>query len=236
MFAERKYYFTGFYISVFLYALVFVSLAYTIGKSDVFIQRFTSKENFLDIMIVERPKEEPKVVERVTVTTTPKSDGAPATVKTQSAGVQDLFKSVNTTKLTETGTKASTPSRLDGKSTPKQDNASKIVEKLNFKQQRTLEVTSSSSGIYDPFIGKIQDMLDENWQNTAFTTSDAKAEVTIEVDNMGHFSYYIAKLSYNSDFNSKLRGFLDEMKNEVFPPYEGSGKFAMNIIFKDLME
>jgi len=236
MFAERKYYFTGFYISIFLYALVFVSLAYTIGKSDVFIQRFTSKENFLDIMIVERPKEEPKVVERVTVTTTPKSDGAKAAVKTQTAGIQDLFKNVNTTKLTETGAKASTPSRLDGKSTPKQDNASKLVEKLNFKQQSTLEVTSSSSGVYDPFIGKIQDMLYDSWQNTVFTTSGMEAEVTIEIDNMGHFSYYIAKLSYNGDFNSKLKSFLDDMKNEIFPPYEGNGKFTMNTIFKDLME
>jgi hypothetical protein len=34
----------------------------------------------------------------------------------------------------------------------------------------------------------------------------------------------------------KLQEFLDRMRNEIFPPYTGAGKFTMKIIFKDEIE
>ncbi|MDR1460318.1 MAG: TonB C-terminal domain-containing protein [Campylobacteraceae bacterium] len=236
MVAEKQYYLTGFYISLALYMVIFCALAYSINKSDVFFQRFTSKKDVLDIILVETPKEMLALSVSSTITTSQqKSASGPASTKTQTAGVQDLFKTIDETKLTQIGTKQSTPSRLNDKSVP-QENASKILDKLDFKQQRTLVVTGVSSGTYDPFIGKIQDMLDEKWQGTIYTSSGAQAEVEIKIDKAGSFSYSIVTLSYNSDFNMKLKSFLDDMRTERFPPYEGNGEFNMKTIFKDLME
>ncbi|MDR1555253.1 MAG: TonB C-terminal domain-containing protein [Campylobacteraceae bacterium] len=233
---EKRYYLTGFYISLVLYASIFCVLTYFVSKSDIFIQRFTSKKDVLDIMLVEAPKDKITISVSSTLATSKKeSTSSPASTKTQTAGVQDLFKTIDETKLTQTGAKQSTPSRLDGKDTP-QENASKILDKLEFKQQRTLIVTGASSGIYDPFIGKIQDMLYERWQNTIYTSSGAKAEVEVKIDKIGKFSYSIVTLSYNTDFNLKLKNFLDDMRQEQFPPYEGDGDFNMKTIFKDLME
>jgi protein TonB len=235
MVAEKRYYLTGFYISLILYATVFCSLAYSISKSDILIQRFTSKKDILDVILVETPKEKLTItVSSSTSTPKQQSKTTPASIKTQTAGVQDLFKTIDEAKLTQIGAKQSEPSRLDGKSMP-QKNASELLDKLEF-QQRTFVVTEASSGIYDPFIGKIQDMLYEKWQNTIYTSSGVQAEVEIKIDKAGGFSYYIVTLSYNSDFNLKLKNFLDDMQSKSFPPYEGEGEFSMKTIFKDLME
>ncbi|MDR0407843.1 MAG: TonB C-terminal domain-containing protein [Campylobacteraceae bacterium] len=236
MIVEKRYYLTGFYISLILYATIFCALAYSISKSDILFQRFTSKKDVLDIILVEAPKEILTLSVSSTMTTTSQQKFAsgPASAKTQTAGVQDLFKTIDETKLTQSGTKQSTPSRLNDQNSP-QENASKILDKLEFKQQ-TLVVKGASSGIYDPFIGKIQDMLDEKWQDTIYTYSGAQAEVEIKIDKVGSFSYSIVTLSYNNEFNVKLKSFLDDMQKEHFPPYEGNGKFSMKTIFKDLME
>ncbi|MDR3178294.1 MAG: TonB C-terminal domain-containing protein [Campylobacteraceae bacterium] len=233
---ETRYYFTGFYISLGIYIAMFCGLVYLVNKSDILIQRFTSKKDVLNIMLVEAPKEQlPIKVSSATTTPTPKPDSSPASIKTQTVGVQDLFKTIDETKLKQQGAKQSTPSRLDGKSIS-QENASKILDKLEFKQQRALTVTGTNAGIYDPFVGKIQDMLDGKWQETLYTSSGAQAEVEIKINKNGDFSYSIVTLSYNSDFNLKLKDFLDEMRQEHFPPYEGNGEFSMKTIFKDLME
>jgi protein TonB len=203
------------------------------------MQRFTSKKDVLNIMLIDAPKEE-LTIKVSSTTIKPKQQPVaptPASVKTQTVGVQDLFKTIDETKLKQQGApKQLTPSRIDGNNTNQQENVSKILDKLEFKQQRTHTMTQVKSGIYDPFIGKIQDILDEKWQETMYTSSGAQAEVEIKIDNAGSFSYSIVTLSYNSDFNLKLENFLDEMLKESFPPYEGNGEFSMKIIFKDLME
>jgi protein TonB len=228
----------GFYISLLLYTATFCALGYSINKSDVFLQRFTSKKDVLDIILIETPKEILTIGVSSTITAPQqKSTSGPASTKTQTIGIQDLFNNINETKLTQMGTKQSIPNRLNDKSIPQeQENISKIIDKLEFKQQQVLVVAGATSGTYDPFVGKIQDILNEKWQNTIYTSSGAQAEVEIKIDKNGKFSYYIATLSYNSDFNLKLKNFLDNMLMEDFPRYEGNDKFAMKIIFKDLME
>jgi protein TonB len=203
------------------------------GKSPDFLQRFTAKENFLDIILVE--KKEVTGDDKTSSATVTKKDSLPASAITQTQGIKDLFANIDEKTLAKIGAKATTPSRLDGKEN-QPNNASKLLDKLNFKKQSTLSVTSASSGIYDPFIGKIQDILSEKWAETLYTVTGANAQVEIIIDNSGDFSYYIVSLSYNNDFNEKLKNFLEEMKGEIFPPYEGAGFFKFNTIFKDEVE
>jgi protein TonB len=203
------------------------------GSSPDFLQRFTAKENFLDVILVEKKQESGE--DKSSSVTVTKKDSSPASVKTQTEGIKDLFANIDDKKLTKSGAVASQPSRLDGKNAA-QNNASKLLDKLNFKKQSTLSVTSASSGTFDPFIGKISDILSEKWAETIYTTAGMKAQVEITINNSGAFSYSIVSLSYNNDFNEKLKNFLENMRDEVFPPYEGEGIFKFNTIFKDEME
>lgn len=232
--SANRYYLTGFYISFFLYALIFVSLVYAFGNSSVLLQRYTSKQNFLDIILVERPKDITETGKSAT-SPTRNAESAKAATKTQTAGVQDLFKKIDTSKMQNEGDKqTSTPSRLAGKNDAKADNASKILDRLEFKQASSL-MTASSSAEYDEYKGKIQDMLIEKWQNTIETESGAEAEVLIKIDSMGYFSYSIEKPSYNADFNFKLENFLEERKQEIFPIHK-DGEFSLQTTFRDLSE
>ncbi|MDR2635253.1 MAG: TonB C-terminal domain-containing protein [Campylobacteraceae bacterium] len=233
MSAEKRFYIIGFYVSLGIYAALFITLAHMYGSVPDILQRFTARENSLDIILVDRKQQSGE--DKTSTTTVVKQNSSPATIQTKTMGIQDLFAAVDEKNLTKVGSKVSTPSRLDGQEN-QSNNASKLLDKLTFKQQSTLTVTSSSSGIYDPFIGKIQDMLLEKWSATIYTVSGMHAQVEITIDNNGDFSYSIVSLSYNSDFNEKLKSFLEEMKVEVFPPYEGEGVFKFNTIFKDEME
>ncbi|MDR2080407.1 MAG: TonB C-terminal domain-containing protein [Campylobacteraceae bacterium] len=233
MSAERRFYLIGFYISLGLYLLIFTALAHVYGKSPDFLQRFTAKDNFLDIILVERKDiaGEDKTSSAAVI----KQNSSPASAITQTQGVKDLFANIDESALVKSGAAASQPSRLDGKNTP-QNNASRLLDKLKFKQQSTMTINSASSGIRDPFVGKIQDMLSEKWAETPYTVAGANAQVEITINNGGGFSYSIVSLSYNNDFNEKLKSFLEEMRGEAFPPYEGAGFFKFNTTFKDEVE
>ncbi|MDR1615212.1 MAG: TonB C-terminal domain-containing protein [Campylobacteraceae bacterium] len=234
MSAEKRFYFIGFYISLGLYGSMLIFLAYMYNQSPDFLQRFTAKDNFLDIILVEK-RETITGEDKSSTVTIVNQDSSPASAKTQTVGIQDLFDNIDEKNLTKSGTKASSPSRLDGKN-DSQNNASKLLDKLTFKRQSTLTVNSASSGIRDPFIGKIQDILSEKWAETIYTVTGANAQVEITINNSGAFSYSIVFLSYNDDFNDKLKNFLEEMRSEVFPRYEGTGVFKFNTTFKDEME
>ncbi|MDR0761658.1 MAG: TonB C-terminal domain-containing protein [Campylobacteraceae bacterium] len=231
--SERQFYIIGFYISLGFYIAIFITLAHMYSEAPDILKRFTARENFLDIVLVEKKQESGE--DKKTTAAITKKDSSRAIIQTQTMGIQDLFANVNETNLAKIGAKAATPSRLDGKES-QPNNASRLLDKLNFKQQSTMSVTSASSGIHDPFIGKIQDMLSQMWSNTVYTVSGTYAQVEITINNSGDFSYSIVSLSYNGDFNEKLKSFLEEMRGEVFPPYEGEGVFKFNTIFKDEME
>ncbi|MDR1975980.1 MAG: TonB C-terminal domain-containing protein [Campylobacteraceae bacterium] len=235
MSAEKRFYVIGFYISLAIYAAIFITLAYMYGKSPDFLQRYTARENFLDIILVERKEATAEEKTQAPTIAVVKPSSPSPTIQTQTTGIRDLFASVDENNLTKIGDKPATPSRLDGKDIP-QNNASKLLDKLTFKKQSTIVINSANSGIYDPFVGKIQDMLSQMWTQTAYTVTGASAQVTIMIDNSGSFSYSIVSLSYNNDFNEKLKVFLEDMVGENFPPYEGEGVFKFNTTFKDEME
>ena len=59
--------------------------------------------------------------------------------------------------------------------------------------------------------------MQSKWSAYKADSSD-EAEVEIIIDIDGSFSYDIKKLSYNSEFNDKVRDFLQSMTFEKFPP------------------
>ena len=185
---------------------------------------------------VEKPLEKPKNEEKK-VASSPKE-----TVKSQS--LRGLFEDINTSKLKpeakEQKKDHKQPTRIkpnkEEETKEKSENtASKIANSLNFSEQKHL-TDMKKAGEYDPFIGKVQEILEENWQKTVDTENGNVAKVIIKVSNQGIFSYKIVSLSYNNDFNTKLKEFLKSMESEEFPKYDKGELFELPVEFKDIKE
>ena len=184
---------------------------------------------------VEKPAEKPPAEEKK-VASSPKE-----AVKSQS--LRGLFEDINTSKLPpdakEQKKDQTAPTRIKpNKEETKEKSesaASKIANSLNFSEQKR-SVDSKKGGEYDPFIGKVQEILEENWQRTIDTENGNVAKVVIKVSDKGTFSYKIVSMSYNSDFNTKLKEFLKVMEGVDFPKYEKGPLFEMQVEFKDIKE
>ena len=248
----------GWTMSILLYCVLIIFFAFVISKQKDTIKNYTSQKDPMNVALVERkkndsekPKEERKKEEvqkpvekpqekpqeeKKVVASSPKE-----TVKSQS--LRGLFEDINTSKLPpdakeqkkdQTQPTRTKPNKEETKE--KSENvASKIANSLTFAEQKQ-SIDMKKGGEYDPFIGKVQEILEENWQKTVETENGNVAKVIIQVSNRGTFSYKIVSLAYNNEFNTKLKEFLKSMESVEFPKYEKGPLFEMPVSFKDIKE
>lgn len=257
---EKSAIFFPFLLSLSLYASMLVGVFYYTYTHQEAIKKYTSKkDNFLEIALIQRekkakpsmpPKEqEPKKIEKIIEEQpkeTPKvqeekADDIPSRSKKESVALKELFGKIKTEKKAKPKpipTSSKDPSRASRlkakktKATPKKK-ASSIAKSLTLKS--TTLASASSVGEYDKFLGEVQEVLDGYWNQTIDTISGASAKVKIEIDGGGNFSYSIVSLSYNDTFNTKLKQFLELMKDVQFPRNKDN-KSLGTIVFKDLQE
>ena len=244
-------------MSILLYLFLLVCLAFVITSHKDTIRNYTSNKDPLNVALVERkkndseklkeerkkeevqkPVEKPveKPAEEKKVASSPKE-----AVKSQS--LRGLFEDINTSKLPpdakEQKKDQTAPTRIKPNKEENKEKsesvASKIANSLNFSEQKHL-VDTKKGGEYDPFIGKVQEILEENWQKTIDTENGNVAKVVVKVSDKGRFSYKIVSLSYNNDFNTKVKEFLKAMESVDFPRYEKGPLFEMQVEFKDIKE
>lgn len=245
-------------MSILLYICLLVGLAYVLSSQQDTLKNYTSNKDPMNVALVERKKNdseklkeerkkeevqkpvekpaEKPVSEEKKVASSPKE-----AVKSQS--LRGLFEDINTSKLPpdakEQKKDQTAPTRIKpNKDETKEKNenaASKIANSLNFSEQKH-SVDSKKGGEYDPFIGKVQEILEENWQKTIDTENGNVAKVIIQVSDRGTFSYKIVSLAYNNEFNTKLKEFLKAMESVEFPKYEKGALFEMPVSFKDIKE
>lgn len=257
MSSVNKYVSLGWILSILLYIILLIFFAYVITKQKDVIKNYTSNKDPMTVALVERkkndsekPKEERKKVEEKKPVEKPVEK--PAEVKkvasspkevVKSQSLRGLFEDINTSKLppdakeqkkTQTQATRIKPNK-DVTQEKSESAASKIANSLNFSEQKHL-TDMKKGGEYDPFIGKVQEILEENWQKTVDTENGNVAKVTIKVSDTGAFSYKIVSLSYNNEFNAKLKEFLIAMKGVAFPKYEKGPLFEMTVEFKDILE
>ncbi|MBE0491730.1 MAG: TonB C-terminal domain-containing protein [Sulfurospirillum sp.] len=237
-------------ISFLLYFSLLFFFTLLLQEHSVQIQKYTaSKKNMLNVTLVERKLETPKIKKEVLkITQTPKNTPIKTETKIQKSTIakntpvplKNLFADINITKPLNSTKKQVQQVRKKESSKPiqevqRQKEASKIIDALKLQKQSSLIVTQKD-GIYDPFKGKISDILDTYWQETIDTVSGNEARVLVSIDQKGNFSYSIETLSYNDDFNAKLREFLEMMREVVFPAYSDGDKYTMQVVFKDILE
>lgn len=251
MFSETSSKYIGWTLSFFLYFCILLVLISFIQDQNQKIQKFTaSKKNLLNVTLVQRDKtpikkkkivKEKKTIVKKEIPKTQKKVSRASSKTQPKQSLKSLFKDINVEKLQKPTQKQERKVRKKivkkevQEVTKVEKKASKIAQALKFEEQENLIITQKD-GVYDEFRGKITDILEQNWQKTIDTVSGNKATVIIGVNKFGNFSYTIETLSYNDDFNAKLRDFLNSMKDIEFPPYQKGEIFHMKVVFKDLLE
>ncbi len=218
--------FIPFIFSLCLYCSIVFAVFFYLNHNDTIVKRYTSKkDNFLQVSIVQKPRIQtpPKVEQKIEKT--PIKNEKPKeemkTTKKQNIGIKSLFgkttKDINITKLpSKNKTVAAKISRLKPAEKVKSTKASKLANSLNFKTSQPTK-KFASSGEYDEFRGKVQEILTNHWNTMEDLGIIANAHVKVQIDKNGNFSYNIVNLSYNNVFNQKLVEFLEQMKKVEFP-------------------
>lgn len=154
----------------------------------------------------------------------------PEEKKVEEPNLKDLFGSIDTSKLKEdkVAKKKEQPKEQSRKKpekvqiTSQQKKASDVIK--NFTLDQVAKTPKSQmTGEYNEYFGMISRILQSKWNAYKADSSD-EAEVEIVIDIDGSFSYDIKKLSYNSEFNDKVRDFLENMTFEKFPPPTQMGR------------
>ncbi|MBN2963688.1 TonB C-terminal domain-containing protein [Sulfurospirillum sp. T05] len=233
--------------AVGVYVAILVGLVAYMASNQEWVQRFTSKkDSFLDVVLVERPRQQVAQVRPVLKALEPTpplvAPTQPKPSPPKEANVRELFRGIDANKLAEPKPIPTPPAKIQSRArqdtpkteqTPPVNTASKLVGSLTFE---SAAMEASATGAYDEYLGRITELLEGYWQQTIDTVSGAQASVRVSIDRQGRFSYAIVKVSYNNAFNAKLRDFLERMKSVIFPPSVEGDVTSLNVTFKDLME
>ncbi|WP_172200898.1 TonB C-terminal domain-containing protein [Campylobacter sp. RM16188] len=194
---------------------------------------------------VEQPKEESKpdtTNKPVEPEVVPEAVPEPKPVEKEEPNLKDLFKDIDTSKLKEDKVvkKKETPkdqSRIKPEKKEAKKEAKAASDVINSLQLDKVAKTPKSqrTGEYNPYAGEISRILETKW--TAYKAdSNDNAKVEISIDVNGNFSYNIKQLSYNSEFNDKVREFLQKMTFEKFPPSQLGRPFVFETTLLDKIE
>lgn len=94
---------------------------------------------------------------------------------------------------------------------------------------------SMMTGIYNEFLGKIEKQLVTLW-NTYTSLSGNDATIKITIDENGRLSEYrILELSYNDEFNQKVRDFENVLERTQFPKPPNGKPFTHKYKLQDLI-
>ena len=156
------------------------------------------------------PKPEPKP--------TPKPVEKP---KPKEPNIKDLFSDIDPTKLKKDDgikkveNKVQSRKKSEASSSKAAKEASDIIKSLKIDQNPTAP-KSQTTGTYDPFKGAITKQIERRWLSYK-ADSDNIAKIKIMIDQSGNFSYEILELSYNEEFNAKVKECLEKLTMEKFP-------------------
>ena len=163
-----------------------------------------------------KPNEEPK--EEVKLE--PKPEPKPVE-KPKEPTIKDLFSDIDSTKLKKdegikkVENKVQSRKKSEASSSKAAKEASDIIKSLKIDQNPTAP-KSQMTGTYDPLMGAITKQIQRRWQSYKADSTNL-AKVKVMIDQAGNFSYEILELSYNEEFNAKVKECLEKLTTEKFP-------------------
>ncbi len=234
----------SFVVAIFIYVCIIISLFYKIYTAEDPKKYTNQQDAFMDVFVVQTevadtitaPKKaeekieakltEEKEQEEVTKTTnkqnpkpveepkpTPVLDPKPA----PSVNLNELFSDVKVEQPTPKPKEQAVQSnkKSDKKTSSSSKSATDILNALQ-KDITAKAPPAGMTGEYNKFMGDITEIIQRKWVSyKADTNNDAKVQIFI--DKFGKFSYNIISLSYNKEFNSKVKEFLERLKETQFP-------------------
>lgn len=146
----------------------------------------------------------------------PKKEVAPQK-ETPNVNLSELF---SNTKLPETKSSTKPEAVQSNKqSAKKTESSSKSASDIFKSLQKDITSKAPKAGMtgeYNKFFGDISEIIQRKWVvYKADTNNNAKVQVFI--DKFGKLSYNIISLSYDKEFNNKVRDFLERLKEVEFP-------------------
>lgn len=150
--------------------------------------------------------------------------------KPEKVDLNDLFKSANIKstpkeKLTQSNKKSD-------KNNKSSKSASDLFESLQ-KDAKAKAPLAGNTGEFNEFYGEIQAIIGRVWQSYKADTNNV-ANVDIFIDKSGKFSYNIKSLSYDKEFNEKVREVLNRLSEMQFPNSpSGKTETLRNFKFRD---
>ncbi|WP_234399017.1 TonB C-terminal domain-containing protein [Campylobacter concisus] len=166
----------------------------------------------------EEPKEDVKPEPKPEPKPTPKPVEKP---KPKEPNIKDLFSDIDSTKLKKDDgikkaeNKVQSRKKSEASSSKAAKEASDIIKSLKIDQNPTAP-KSQMTGTYDPLMGAITKQIQRRWQSYRADSANI-AKVKVMIDQSGNFSYEILELSYNEEFNAKVRECLEKLTAEKFP-------------------
>ena len=166
----------------------------------------------------EEPKEDVKPEPKPEPKPTPKPVEKP---KPKEPNIKDLFSDIDSTKLKKDDgikkaeNKVQSRKKSEASSSKAAKEASDIIKSLKIDQNPTAP-KSQMTGTYDPLMGAITKQIQRRWQSYKADSANL-AKVKVMIDQSGNFNYEILELSYNEEFNAKVRECLEKLTAEKFP-------------------
>lgn len=192
--------------------------------------------------IKEPVKEEPKKVEKEPVKELIPDENAKEvkkeTPKEKSPSLSDLFASSTKDNKNLQDSKKQEDAAINSRKKSAKENAGVNSTKTAYqisKIQGDASGHSMKTGIYNEFFGKLEKQLVVLWNTyTSLGGNDATVEITI--DKNGRLAgYRILELSYNDDFNQKVRDFEAVLERAQFPIPPNGQNFTHKYKLKDLL-
>ncbi len=231
-------------IAIFSYVLIIGLLIWQFKTLQEAPKAYTFyKETTFSIDLIEEiqpknaikvaPKKVEKKIEKIPI----KKESASKTANI-GTGINDLFKQIDSKvpvkkeALKPQSQNDKIAKKKQAKESSQSESLDSELEKIisNLETQKTLSFVTPK-GEYNEFYAKVQEILAQNW-NPIRTAQQHKAEVRISIDAFGQFSYSIIQLSGNLDFDKALQEFLDIMRVQEFPHFEGGTQTNIMVTFK----
>lgn len=183
------------------------------------------------------PKEQPKPEPKPEIPT-PSEKSEPVKEEPK-PDLKNLFSNIDTTKLkkdngiAKTQPKEQSRKKSESANSANSQEASDIIKSMQIdKVSKTPK--SQMTGVYNETLGSIKKQVEIKWHSYKADTNN-KAKVKVIIDTNGKFSYEILELSYDENFNNKLRECLERLTHENFA-YSKNKDLEIDMDFVDKLE
>lgn len=187
----------------------------------------------------EEPKPEPKVEDKPAEKTVEKKEEAkPEPKKEEKPSLNDLFGSIDMTKVEESA-KASDAVQSNKKSDKETATSSakdKAASKNAVVKSDKLGGRTQRTGEFNAYFGAIEKRLQVLWSRYVVTAKDdATISITFGADGRV-VDYKIDELGRETEFNQKLRDFLDNLSTQSFPKSPDGEPHEIKTKMSDVMK